>query len=586
MSKQQIVGMIIPDGTNQFFSMLAQLFQRELAKRRWGLVVINSDGSRARELNNVDMLMSMDVAGLVFISVGDSAEVFVKLADYKGPVLVLDREIPLENADVVLVDDALGVDLAIEYLSALGHRRIACVPGSINTEPGRQRFQSFNRSCDKYGIEIDEKLIFQGDFMFGSGTTAADRILSIPEYERPTAVFAANDLMAIGVMQRLQESGLRIPDDMSVVGYDDIAMSSWVFPRLTSVHQDPIEIARVGAGLLTERIDAGALNPNAALNQRVRVILPKLMLDHSWLRQKLQRNGPLLMDQMDQNRSAKRIRYHNGVVKPDRAWRGYRDIVGKQGIDEDDEYPHCAYVHFVYGGQGSQYAGLTAIQYWLFYYYNDWRTSHAGDWEHVVVVLKDSSDGQITSHRPYVCAYSAHHGGYRLDWRHVEKVYDDGNPESQGEQNPALHPVVYVANGSHANYFFGPSRYVTTTEVLGERVTSAKLPFGGEFTDFTTSRELGTSLFPEVKVVPPPINGEWEHEWRWLNFEGKWGSKGANPWDYISGLVRRRRAIGEAPDSLSQRENWGDPFTWIDFDCIDPLPPMDNWLTNEHYLRL
>jgi hypothetical protein len=312
----------------------------------------------------------------------------------------------------------------------------------------------------------------------------------------------------------------------------------------------------------------------------------RFVLDHAWIRRRSQHNRELLIDQMDRSRSAERIKYHQGVLKPDQAWRDYRDIVNKQGAHQGEDYGHCAYAHFVYGDQGSRYAGLTAIQYWFFYYYNDWKASHAGDWEHIVVILKDAPAGQGPEPEPYACAYSAHHGGYRLGWKNVERVDDEGNIVSGDGSGEGTHPVVYVANGSHANYFFGPSRYVTTTEVLGQRVTSEQMPFSGGFIDFTESFERGIRVFPEVEVVPSPVNGAWEEEWRWLNFHGKWGSNGTPQWRYFWELLRGRRAIGDAPGSLTVRENWTNPFVWVDNDCIDPLPPMDNWLTNEYYLRL
>ena len=161
------------------------------------------------------------------------------------------------------------------------------------------------------------------------------------------------------------------------------------------------------------------------------------------MRGRSQHNGELLVDQMDRNRSTERIKYHKSVLKPDRAWRDYRDIVSKQEIHQGEDYPHCAYAHFVYGNQGSRYPGLTAIQYWFFYYYNDWyyndwKTSHAGDWENIVVILKDPPAGQPPNPIPYACAYSAHHGGYRLGWKHVERDDDDGNIVSGSSGGPVF----------------------------------------------------------------------------------------------------------------------------------------------------
>jgi len=277
MNARRLVGMLIPDGTNQYFSSLANQFQRLLAQRSrgWGLVVMNSDGSAPRELGYMEALMSLDIEGIVYISVGDSFDAFRKLREFRRPVLVLDREVPLENADFVLVDNSHGVELVMEHLHSLGHRRIAYVQGAMSTEPGRARDRSFREQCTKFDLPVNESLVFRGNFMFGAGTSAADQILSMAPNERPTALFASNDLMAIGAMQKLQESGIAVPDEISVIGYDDIDMASWVFPRLSTVRQDPEDIARVGVDLLVERLEA--VDPEDIGEVRVKTVLPKLM---------------------------------------------------------------------------------------------------------------------------------------------------------------------------------------------------------------------------------------------------------------------------------------------------------------------
>ncbi len=306
-----------------------------------------------------------------------------------------------------------------------------------------------------------------------------------------------------------------------------------------------------------------------------------LMLDHSWTRRRFTHDRERLLEQMANGSNIPRIKYKRGAVKPRNAWESYFEILQKQGDHADEEYPNTTYAHFVEGEKGTRLEGLMAIQYWFFYYYNDWRASHAGDWEHIVVVLKDSPQGEV----PYACAYSAHHGGYRLDWRNVQTADDDGLTESEGGKQGGTHPVVYVASGSHANYYYGSSKYVTTTEVLGKSLTTDKLPFGGEFSDFTVGKSPESTILPIVKVVPESDNGKWTGEWRWLNFNGRWGSTGADLWDNLLSLFRKRKSINDAPGSLPERSNWIDPFYWINHQCIDPLPPTDDWLNNDFYLR-
>jgi LacI family transcriptional regulator len=281
MNPGKLVGMIIPDGTNQFFSTLAQLFQRELAQRQCGLFVANSDGSKSRELSNLTLFFSMNVDGIVFISVGDSSESFRHLAEFTRPVIVLDREIPLENADFVLTDNAHGIRMAVDYLASLGHRKIGYIQGAMTTEPGRERYSSFMEIMGSLEIPVDKSMIFPGDFLFGSGTSAADKLLAMPRETWPSALLASNDLMALGAMQRLQESGIKIPDDISIIGYDDIILASWAYPRLTTVRQDAIMIARVGAGFLLDRLDKQDLENQNYAESRVSLVSPTLVKRNS-----------------------------------------------------------------------------------------------------------------------------------------------------------------------------------------------------------------------------------------------------------------------------------------------------------------
>lgn len=272
------IGMLIPDGTNQFFSTLAQLFQRQLAQQHAVLIVMNSDGSIAREEQYFEMLLEMRVDGLVYISVGDNFRAYELIRDSAIPVVVLDREVPgSANVDMVLVDNRQGIFDAFAHLVGLGHRRIGFIQGAGNTEPARVRFAAYEECCERNGVVVDPHHLFDGDFMVGSGLKAGQRILEMEPGFRPTAVIAANDLMAIGLAQRLQEGGLGVPRDISIVGFDDIPFASWTYPQLTSVRQDPLEISRVGAKLLMERLDAMSVPPYRGVERRVVGVVPRLV---------------------------------------------------------------------------------------------------------------------------------------------------------------------------------------------------------------------------------------------------------------------------------------------------------------------
>jgi hypothetical protein len=299
----------------------------------------------------------------------------------------------------------------------------------------------------------------------------------------------------------------------------------------------------------------------------------RLVLDHALIPGRpAPHNGEQLLDQLESNPKIPRIDILAGIGPREKFWAEYYDVVNKIGDHVgDNTYPHLAYVHVAYGDAG--YRGLIAIDYWFVYLYNDWKSVHEGDWEHIVVVVKEATDPQGQP-EAIACAYSAHDIGYRLPWRDVEKADDQGERADQG-----THPVVYVANGSHANYFFGPYHYFTRAEMFGVRVKAGEFPLTGEFTDYTTSFEEGAKVFPEARVVPVPAGGHWADEWRWLNFSGRWGSRGAG-WLPRFLHVGPLRYLWEAPGSLPPRDNWRDPFAWVDHEC-EEAPPLDAWLARQ-----
>ncbi len=238
-----------------------------------------------------------------------------------------------------------------------------------------------------------------------------------------------------------------------------------------------------------------------------------------------------------------------GISNTDRDgfWRRYAEI-------DKEQYPHTAYAWIV------RKDDLTAIEYWLAYPYNDWRSTHEGDWEVVMVFLREAA--------PIACAYSAHHGGFRLPWELVET---DGT-----------HPTVYVANGSHANYFFGPKKYSSTAEAFGLTLTTGEFPFTGDFVDFTTSTsaEGVQPVTPAVKLIPHD-RSDWTGEWEWLNIEGRWGKTELPLWlrwipiKWIRFELSSR--VWGAPSALPPRRNWSDPFTWADEECVAP-EFLGSWL--------
>ena len=250
-----LVGMIIPDGMNQFFSALALQTQRQLANMSIPMVVLNSDNSPDNEIQGVKLLLKMNVKGIIFVSVGDNKEVYYQLRSSKIPIVIVDREIPeTENCDFVISDNKIGIIEAVKYLCDLGHSKIGILKGSQNTDPGRIRYKAFQEALGTCGLEGNPRLEFDGEFDYLSGLKAADEIYNIPKTNRPTAVISCNDFMAFGLLQGLSRLEIKVPEDISIIGVDDIPLCEWSNPKLTTIRQDTTQIAIWSANYLVSRI--------------------------------------------------------------------------------------------------------------------------------------------------------------------------------------------------------------------------------------------------------------------------------------------------------------------------------------------
>jgi LacI family transcriptional regulator len=157
-------------------------------------------------------------------------------------VVLVDRDFEPNHYDVVVSDNFQGAVLATCHLASLGHRRIACITGSMDLMSSVQRLNGFSQTMDEFGLRVDRAMIYHGDFRPDSGRMGFLRLLGSPQ--PPTAVFACNDMMAIGALRAAAEIGVRIPDDVAVIGFDDIALSAYTIPSLTTIAQDKGEIGR------------------------------------------------------------------------------------------------------------------------------------------------------------------------------------------------------------------------------------------------------------------------------------------------------------------------------------------------------
>jgi LacI family transcriptional regulator len=257
------IALIIPDGENQYFTDVALQLDRECERRAASLMVASSDGRADREMHLLQRFLEIEVDGLLFIpaGAGDGMALLSVLDNPQvPPIVAFDRAV--DPLDTVTVDPRKGTIAAIDYLvTARGHERIGYIKGLAGTRTAVDRFDAFNEALSLHRLAIRDEWVFEGDYKVAGGLRAADNfleLLKLPVEERPSALLAANDLMAMGVIQRLTEAGLSLPRDLSIVGFDGIPAASWVTPKLATIEQPTDRLVKTALNLLIERINRGS----------------------------------------------------------------------------------------------------------------------------------------------------------------------------------------------------------------------------------------------------------------------------------------------------------------------------------------
>ncbi|MFO1414205.1 MAG: LacI family DNA-binding transcriptional regulator [Burkholderiales bacterium] len=246
------LGMMIPDIGNAFFAELVRAVEDECYRQGYSLVLCNTDDDPARQVAYLQTLMAKRVDGLVLIAAGRDAELARLLHASWLPLVVVDREIEGVAGDLVEVDHEQGGYLAATHLLSLGHRRIAVIAGPSGLAVSRQRVAGCVRALREAGVALPAEHLVHADFTTEGGHGAAAALLALRH--RPTAIFACNDLSALGAIHAARAARLRVPDDLSVVGFDDIALAAFVSPRLTTIRQPKQRIGALAAQLLIARV--------------------------------------------------------------------------------------------------------------------------------------------------------------------------------------------------------------------------------------------------------------------------------------------------------------------------------------------
>ena len=259
------LGMLVPNNSNPYFAEIIRGVEHHSYATGYSLLLCNSNDDPQQQADHLRVLAERRVDGIVLVASGHDDAVVAVCKDLRLPLVLVDREIDAIAIDLIEVDHVAGGELATAHLLAMGHERVACIVGPSDLRPSHQREAGWRRALAKAGIEPRADEIVRGDFGPESGAAAMRRLLQSPR--RPTAVFVCNDMMAIGALHAAHEAGISVPDQLSIVGFDDIELAAYTSPPLTTVAQPKEAIGTGAAGLLLERLREGRVEPRRTVLQ-------------------------------------------------------------------------------------------------------------------------------------------------------------------------------------------------------------------------------------------------------------------------------------------------------------------------------
>jgi len=274
-----MIGMILPDITNPFFPEVFKGAEDEARAKGYTLFLCNSGGDNRRESEYLSALMEKRVDGILFLGGRiNSTRCRPELADEVAelseriPVVLVNGTLPKHSLHRVLTDEAAGAESASQHIIGLGHREIAFIGGVADMMPTVQKVKAFKKKMTENRLRIRPEWIVHGDFSVESGKASMTKLLR--GRERPSAVLCVNDFTAVGAVKAAIEHGLRVPEDISIVGYDDTPLATTVIPELTTVTQQTYELGKQSVHLLHRLISGEKA-------KKVTILEPQLVVRQS-----------------------------------------------------------------------------------------------------------------------------------------------------------------------------------------------------------------------------------------------------------------------------------------------------------------
>ncbi|MCC6147905.1 MAG: LacI family DNA-binding transcriptional regulator [Anaerolineaceae bacterium] len=256
--RSYVLGLIIPDIINPFFSYVARGCEDSCRARNYDLAIYSVDSQEQEETGFYRLLRARHVDGLILANTVVSGEALPQFI-HDIPRVYVDHASSITEDDCICVENRAGAQMVAEYLLENGHRHMAIVSGFPNSFAGAARLEGFKSTLTDHGFELPDEFIVKGGFDPSEGVKAADFLMTLDS--PPTAIFASNDMLAIGVLRGLQSMGYKVPADVSLVGFGDLPIGEFVSPSLTTVFVDKFELGAQAVDLLLSRIEQPSAEP-------------------------------------------------------------------------------------------------------------------------------------------------------------------------------------------------------------------------------------------------------------------------------------------------------------------------------------
>lgn len=269
LGKSQMIGLVTPDIANPFFASLASAAEEQAARRGYSVILCSSQNRLEREISYLGQLSSRQLDGLLFLTSHGRDAALAELIEASEHIVLVDEDVEGTSVPKLLTDNAQGGYLATTHLLNAGHRLIAHIGGPSSLLSARERLAGYQRALSEAGI-MAQLSDLSGPYTADFGRAAAAHLLTLEP--RPTAVFAASDYIAIGMLNHFKSVGIRVPKDISIVGFDDIPFVRLFDPPLSTIRQPIEELGRLGVDMLLRRIQGG---PTQQLTERLPVELVK-----------------------------------------------------------------------------------------------------------------------------------------------------------------------------------------------------------------------------------------------------------------------------------------------------------------------